>query len=64
MTRALVAVALSEGQARTAVQLLANGLRAASTLPATQQLELAVGVAGEAALAAKDFVAARVLGTA
>ena len=62
MTRALVAVAISERQPWTALTLIASGVRAASTLPATHQLELAIGVAEEVVVAAKDFVAARVLG--
>jgi hypothetical protein len=61
MSRALVAAALSQGQPRTALQLFADGLRAASTLPVAEQLELAIGVAEEAAIGAKDFLAARVL---
>lgn len=62
MTRALVAAALAQGQMRTALQLIGNGLRTASSLPVTQQLELAIGVVAEAAAEARSFVSWSMLG--
>ena len=59
MTRALVAAALAQGQTRTALQLIGNGLRTAMSLPAAQQVELAIGVAEEAAAEVKAFVFGR-----
>ncbi len=62
MTRALVAAALAQGQTRTALQLIGNGLRTASSLPVAQQLELAIGVVAEAAAEARNYVSWSVLG--
>ncbi len=62
MTRALVGAALSQGQSRTALRLIANALLAASRLPHEQQFELAAGVVAEAASEVSEFVSARVVG--
>ncbi len=62
MTRALVAAALAQGQTRTALQLIGNGLRTASSLPVAQQLELAIGVVAEAAAEATNYDSWSVLG--
>jgi len=56
VTRALVAAAIAQGQTRTALDLIANGFRTARSLPAAQQVELAIGVAEEAAAEVKAFV--------
>ncbi len=62
MTRALVAAALSKGQSRAALRLIANALLAASRLPAKQKFELAAGVVDDAASELRHFVSSRVLG--
>ena len=45
MTRALVSTALAQGQTRTALELLASGFRTARSLPAAQQVDLAITAA-------------------
>ena len=62
MTRALVLAAISQGQPTTALQLLANGIRTATALPALEQLDLVLGVVQEAGAEVKPFVVARVPG--
>ena len=62
MTRALVLAAISQGQPKTALQLLASGIRTATALPALEQLDLVMGVVLEAGAEVKHFVVARVPG--
>jgi hypothetical protein len=62
MTRALVLAAIFQGQPKMALQLLANGIRTATALPALEQLDLVLGVVQEAAAEVKPFVVARAPG--
>ncbi len=62
MTRALVAAAIAQGQPRTALQFVADGVRSARVLPPAEQFELAIGVVEEAATELKQLVLGRVFG--
>ena len=47
VTRALIGASISQGDPRTALRLLGNALRTASSLPVADQLELVHGVLEE-----------------
>ena len=47
VTRALIGASIAQGDPRTALRLLGNALRTASSLPVADQLELVQGVLEE-----------------